>query len=291
MNPYSNKISKITSFNTVKLGLSLGVACALGFSSANANSEEATAIQVSASQVNGAVSQARLLDAPASADNETQVAALHQQATLLSATATHSKVTREQRMALHQKAAATQANQKLRALAQQNQVIYYDFSFYDAQTRLFEDFDYDGFYQTFSVTFDADINSSGGDVQADVFAELYLSQNGGPWIHYYSTDVFTLNADSSFDDYEVLTTLTNGYQTDHYDVLVDLYELGYADPVATISSDDVDSLYALPLESGDRDTVYVEEVYVEEVHGGALSWLTVSLFGALAWRRRLMNKK
>lgn len=291
MNPYSNNISKATSFNTVKLGLSLGVACALGFSSANANSEEATAIQVSASQVNGAVSQARLLDAPASADNETQVAALHQQARLLSATATHSKVTREQRMALHQKAAATQANQKLRALAQQNQVIYYDFSFYDAQTRLFEDFDYDGFYQTFSVTFDADINSSGGDVQADVFAELYLSQNGGPWIHYYSTDVFTLNADSSFDDYEVLTTLANGYQTDHYDVLVDLYELGYADPVATISSDDVDSLYALPLESGDRDTVYIEEVYVEEVHGGALSWLTVSLFGALAWCRRLMNKK
>nr|WP_315903053.1 choice-of-anchor H family protein [Shewanella sp. KJ10-1] len=181
MNPYLNNISKATSFNTVKLGLSLGVACILGLSSANANSEDASAIQVSASQVNGAVSQARLLDAPASDNNETQVAALHQQATLLTATADNSsKVTREQRMAVHQKAAATQENQQLRALAQQNQVIYYDFSFYDAQTRLFEDYDYDGFYQTFSVTFDADINSSGGDVQADVFAELYLSQNGGP---------------------------------------------------------------------------------------------------------------
>lgn len=287
MNPYSNYISKATSLSHVKLGISLCVACAMGLSSADANSEEVTAIQV-----NGAVSQARLLDAPVSDNNETQVAALHQQATLLTATAdTHLKMTREQRMAVHQKAAATQENQQLRALAQQNQVIYYDFSFYDAQTRLYEDYDYDGFYQTFSVTFDADINSSGGEVQADVFAELYLSQNGGPWIHYYSTDVFTLNADSSFDDYEVLTTLANGYQTDHYDVLIDLYELGYADPVATISSDDLDSLYALPLESGDRDTVYVEEVYVEDVHGGALSWLMVSLFGALACCRRLMNKK
>jgi hypothetical protein len=291
MNQQLNNINNTaSSFNAVKLGLSLCVACALGLSSASVYSAEEIA-----SQVNGAVSQARQLDAPASDDNdaELRVAQLHQQATLLTGNAqTSLKVTREQRMAVHQKSAATKASQQQRALAQQNQVVYYDFSFYDAQTRLFEDFDYDGFYQTFSVTFDADINSSGGDVQADVFAELYLSQNGGPWIHYYSTDVFTLNADSSFDDYEVLTTLANGYQTDHYDVLIDLYELGYADPVATISSDDIDSLYALPLESSDRDAVYVEEVYIEEVHAGALSWLSFSLLGAFAWiRRSFMNKK
>ncbi|GGQ13616.1 choice-of-anchor H family protein [Shewanella litoralis] len=291
MNQHSNNIINTTSsFNTVKLGLSLCVACALGLSSATVYSAEK-----SISQVSGAISQARQLETPATSDNnaETRVAQLHQQASLLTGSAqTSPKVTREQRMAVHQKAAATQASQQQRALAQQNQVIYYDFSFYDAQSRLFEDYDYDGFYQTFSVTFDADINSSGGDVQADVFAELYLSQNGGPWIHYYSTDVFTLNADSSFDDYEVLTTLANGYQTDHYDVLIDLYELGYADPVATISSDDVDALYALPLESSDRDAVYVEEVYIEEVHAGALSWLSFSLLGAFAWfRRSFMNKK
>lgn len=291
MNQYSNNTSDIKpSFNPVKLGLSVCVTCALGLSSMSVSSAE-----VSASQVGGAISQSRLLTQPVSSDNDvqTRVVELHQQAQLLTGQADSStKVTREQRMALHQKAAATQASKQQRALAQQNQVIYYDFSFYDAQTRLFEDYDYDGFYQTFSVTFDADINSSGGDVQADVFAELYLSQNGGPWIHYYSTDVFTLNADSSFDDYEVLTTLATGYQTDHYDVLIDLYELGYADPVATISSDELDSLYALPLESSDRDAVYVEEVYVEEAHGGALGWLSLSLLGTFAWiRRSLMNKK
>ena len=290
MNQHSNNIiNAMPSFNAVKLGLSLCVACTLGLSSASVYSAEVTA-----SQVSGAVSQARQLDVPASADNdaETQVAQLHQQAKLLTSSINSSpKETREQRMVVHQKSAATKASQQQRALAQQNQVVYYDFSFYGAQTRLFEDLDYDGFYQTFSVTFDADINSSGGDVQADVFAELYLSQNGGPWIHYYSTDVFTLTADSSFDDYEVLTTLANGYQTDHYDVLIDLYELGYADPVATISSDDIDSLYALPLESSDHDAVYVEERYIEETHGGALSWLSFSLLGVFVCCRRFMNKK
>ncbi|WP_445777357.1 choice-of-anchor H family protein [Shewanella sp.] len=291
MKQYSNRTSKAQpSFNAVNMGLGLCIACALGVSSMSVNSAE-----MAVSQVGGAISQARQLTEPASADNKTQmrVAELHQQATLLTGKAqTGPQATREQRMAVHQKAAATSASQQQRALAQQNQVVYYNFSFYDAQTQLFEDYDYDGFYQTFSVTFDADINSSGGEVQADVFAELYLSQNGGPWIHYYSTDVFTLTADSSFDDYEVLTTLANGYQTDHYDVLIDLYEVGYAEPVATISSDDLDSLYALPLESADRDAVYVEEVYVEEVHGGALGWSMLSLLGAFAWvRRSFMNKK
>ncbi|MFT6124363.1 MAG: hypothetical protein ACJAV0_000498, partial [Shewanella sp.] len=137
-----------------------------------------------------------------------------------------------------------------------------------------------------------DITSSAGDIQADVFAELYLSQDGGPWIHYYSTDVFTLHADSSNDDYEVLTTLASGYQADHYDVLIDLYELGYADPVATISSDESNALYALPLESSDRDAVYVEEIYIETEHsGGALSWLSIGLLaGVIGFRRRLINK-
>ncbi len=90
----------------------------------------------------------------------------------------------------------------------------------------------------------------------------------------------------------MLTTLANGYQTDHYDVLIDLYELGYADPVATISSDESNALYALPLESSDRDLVYVEEVYIETEHsGGALSWLSVGLLAGFArLRQRSINK-
>ncbi|MGX9460564.1 choice-of-anchor H family protein [Shewanella sp. A14] len=293
MKQHSNKMLNIApSRKQFQLGLSLCVACALGLSSSAAFSAEE-----STSQVSGAFSQARQLDTSAIiSDTETQqrVAELHQQAMVLSGrAATTQKVTREQMMALHQKEAATKESQQQRVLAQQNQVVYYDFSFYGADSFLLEDNDYDGFYQTFSVIFDADINSSAGDIQSDVFAELYLSQDGGPWIHYYSTDVFSLYSNSSDDDYEVMTTLASGYQTDHYDVLIDLYELGYGDPVATVSSDNANHLYALPLESSDRDTVYVEEVYIETEHsGGALSWLSFGLLGSFAWFRRFyMNKK
>ncbi|KIO37202.1 hypothetical protein DB48_05200 [Shewanella sp. cp20] len=154
--------------------------------------------------------------------------------------------------------------------------IYHEFVIYEASSRLFEDFDYDGFYRTFSVTFDADVHSYYVGEHADVYADLYLSRNGGPWELYHTTDVFTIVDDATDDDFEVLTTLHTGYPTDHYDVLIDLYEVGYSDIVATISSDDVDDLYGLPLESADRDEYVVDEVITEvEVSGGSLSvgWL------------------
>ncbi|SIQ70101.1 GlyGly-CTERM domain-containing protein [Shewanella morhuae] len=151
--------------------------------------------------------------------------------------------------------------------------VYHSFSIYDASSRLFEDFDYDGFYQTFSVTFDVDVNGYYLNERADLFAELYLSRNGGPWVHYYTTEVFTIYGDSQQDDYEVLTTLYTGYATDYYDVLIDVYEVGYSDVVATISADEIDSLYALPLESSDRDTDRGPDVIIVEESGGSLSVL------------------
>lgn len=164
--------------------------------------------------------------------------------------------------------------------------VYHSFSIFDASSRLFEDFDYDGFYQTFSVTFDVDVNGAYLNERADLFAELYLSRNGSPWVHYYTTDVFTIYGDSTQDDYEVLTTLYTGYATDHYDVLIDVYEVGYSDIVATISADETDSLYALPLESSDRDRE--PEVIVVEESGGSLSVLGLLFLGLCAGLR--MNR-
>lgn len=161
--------------------------------------------------------------------------------------------------------------------------IYHSFAIYDASSRLFEDFDYDGFYRTFSVTFDVDVFGAYLNERADLFAELYLSRNGGPWVHYYTTDVFTIYGDSTQDDYEVLTTLYTGYQTDHYDVLIDVYEVGYSGIVASISADNTDGLYALPLESRDRDSSS-EVIIVDE--GGAVSFFALLGLGLLAAMRK-----
>ncbi|MCL1057689.1 choice-of-anchor H family protein [Shewanella gelidimarina] len=161
--------------------------------------------------------------------------------------------------------------------------IYRDFYIYDAYSRLFVDNDVDGFYQTFSVTFDADVNGVYLNERADVFAELYLSRNGGPWEHYYTTDIFSIVGDATNDDFEVLTTLDVGFTPDHYDVLIDLYEVGYGDIVATVSSNDFDSLYALPLESTDWDNDYIE---ADSDYAGSTSWWALLVISLVVLMRR-----
>jgi len=150
-----------------------------------------------------------------------------------------------------------------------------EFSIYTAFTALYDDFDRDGYYQTLSVVFDADIDSYDGNDLSEVYALLYLSENGGPWLHYYTTDNFLIHSDSDTDEYEVVTTFLEGYHPGHYDLLIDLYQAGNPNIVASFSSDDSAALYALPLESDDYDQVYVESTYIH--HAGSLSALLLIL--------------
>lgn len=164
-----------------------------------------------------------------------------------------------------------------------SQNYHHSFSIYNAYSQLIEDFDVDGFYQTFSVTFDADVYDSHGFDHANVYAELYLSRDGGDWVHYFTTDDFNIYGESEDDEYEVYTTLSQGYLAGNYDVLIDLYEVGYSDIVATISSDDTNELYALPLESSNYDPNYVQTHSTSHGHGGSQSFILIagllSLFG------------
>jgi len=151
----------------------------------------------------------------------------------------------------------------------------HDFGIFSALTFLEDDFDGDGYYQTFSVVFDADVYSYTSNYDSEVYAQLYLSKDGINWQHYYTTDNFIIHADSNEDEYEVITTLLDGYSAGHYDVLIDLYEVGYEDIVATYSSDDSETLYGLSLESSDFDTPYVEEVHIYHSDGGSFSLFSV----------------
>ncbi|NQY88080.1 MAG: hypothetical protein HRT51_10095 [Colwellia sp.] len=164
---------------------------------------------------------------------------------------------------------------------------YADFAIYGATTLLQDDYDSDGFYQTFSVRFDADIYSYTENQLAEVYALLYISKNGGPWIHYYTTDNFIIEGDTDLDEYEVITTFLSGYAADHYDILIDLYQLGYNDIVATFSADDSNALYALPLESADYDEPYIEVVEVS--HGGSFS-IGILLFFLCIYSVRIINR-
>ena len=166
---------------------------------------------------------------------------------------------------------------KMPTLARSNSYSNYaDFAIYGATTFLQDDYDSDGFYQTFSVTFDADIYSYIPSQLGEVYALLYISKNGGAWTHYYTTDNFLIEGETDLDEYEVITTFLSGYSTDHYDILIDLYQEGYTDIVASYSSDDSNALYALSLESADYDEPYIEVIEVS--HGGSVSLITLLFF-------------
>jgi hypothetical protein len=135
------------------------------------------------------------------------------------------------------------------------------FRIYDAKTLLSYDDDGDGFYHQLKVTFDADVDH--GD--AFVYARLFLSYEGGPWNHYFTTDVFHILEDVSYDDYEVVTRLLDGYPPGYYDVLIELYDADWDTHVASYGPLEDGALSAIPLEDLYEDG-YVEPI--SDSHGG-----------------------
>jgi hypothetical protein len=124
------------------------------------------------------------------------------------------------------------------------------FYFYDAASLLITDRDEDGFFSEFRIRFDADSNV--GD--ALVYAQLYLRRLGSTeWQLYHETDDFWVDGQSNSDDYYVTTTLDEGFATAEYEVLIDLYEVGYSGIVASLGPYDSGALSYLPLEEADLD--------------------------------------
>lgn len=173
---------------------------------------------------------------------------------------------------------------------ERSSAFYYSFSIYNGYSQLIEDIDEDGYFQTFSVTFDADLLSPSINDQAVVYADLYLSEDGGPWILYFSSDDFVITGDTTEDEFEVITQLDSGYRPNNYDVLIDLYEAGYSDVVATYSSNDSNELYGLPLESSDYDPEYIE-VEIHSEHRGGSVGLFIFILLALLSRRIFVQQQ
>lgn len=161
---------------------------------------------------------------------------------------------------------------------------YDSFSIYNAVSYLLDDIDGDGYYQSFSIVFDADFYSTSPVDYANVYAELYLSRDGGPWIHYYTTDIFTIHGESEEDEYEVISTLDQGFINDTYDILIDLYDADYDELVVSYNSDDDNALYALPLESNNFDQLYETEVIYTQ--GGSTSVFILFLIGVAIFIRQ-----
>lgn len=157
-----------------------------------------------------------------------------------------------------------------------------DFLIFEAFSEVFYDFDGDGYFHGFAVTFDADVSEG----WADVYAELYLSRNGGPWNRYFTTRVFSIQGADSADAYEVVTDLDIGYPTGDYDVLIELYDAESGDFLTDFGPADTSALAWLPLEDAEFDAPHYGYGYA--THGGGGSGPALLIFIALlaAWRQR-----
>ena len=98
------------------------------------------------------------------------------------------------------------------------------FTIFDARVDLISDLDHDGYHHALNVSFDVDVDHD----SATVYTKLYLSKDGGPWIPYFTTDLFNIYGESYSDSYEVDTELVEGYLPGYYDVLIEVYSLNHA---------------------------------------------------------------
>ena len=157
-----------------------------------------------------------------------------------------------------------------------------EFWIFDAVTAVAFDEDRDGYYTRLELEFDADTVF----VEADVYAVLYLSRDGGPWNEFTTTAIFTIFGASDDDDYFVDTDLLSGYPPGSYDVLIELYDAFDGALVAEFGPDDSLELYDLPLEDQQSDELII---IIDDGHhhsgGGSTGFAALALLAGLAGAR------
>jgi len=126
------------------------------------------------------------------------------------------------------------------------------FSIYDASVQLIHDYDFDGYYHHFSVTFDADIDAG----SAIVYARMYISYEGGPWNYYYTTRTFEIIGNNDFDSHTVETIFSTGYKPGFYEIRIDLFEDGWDGRVVAYGPYEDYDLKYIPLEDEEHEFNY-----------------------------------
>ncbi len=167
-----------------------------------------------------------------------------------------------------------------------SQAISHDFWIFDADILLFNDDDGDGYSWGIDLLFDADTIYN----EAQVYAAVYLSYEGGPWNEYAVTQDFTLFGASGNDEYGLVTELLSGYPTGDYDLLIELFDTLDGSFVASFGPEDSSELSFLPLEDFGRDAPITEtRITVSHGGGGATGvWMLLVLVAGRLITRRTM---
>ena len=178
------------------------------------------------------------------------------------------------------------ARAQTKSSGQQTRAPNTDFWIYDADVILFNDNDRDGYYHGIDLLFDADTIYS----EAEVYAVVYLSLEGGPWNEYAVTEDFLIFGASSDDEYVVVTELVSGYPTGSYDLLIELFDTFDNSFVASYGPVDTSALAFLQLEDSARDAPLQDTtVIIREGGGGAIGSLLLLPLLLVGIRRYWQN--
>lgn len=160
-------------------------------------------------------------------------------------------------------------------------------SVYDAEINLLDDYDHDGHYSRFEVTYDAD-DLSGHGLYA--YTVVSLVDEDGDTHELFTSPTFYIYGDTNSDAQSHMITLLDNYQPGHYRLRIDLYGACCSDHLDTLITS---SEEPIPLEGEyfDSDTYVEETVVVEHYHddsgaGGAWGLGGVGALGLLYTLRR-----
>jgi hypothetical protein len=129
------------------------------------------------------------------------------------------------------------------------------FSIYDAWISLDKDYDGDGYYSEFSLNVDADYAGA----LANVFMDIYISQDGENWDYFDSSDIFTIQSDEE-DTYTLGFELNHSYPTDSYSFLIQLYQQGSDIAVAQVDQTNFTGLYEKTLEDKEYELTSLTQI-------------------------------
>jgi hypothetical protein len=160
----------------------------------------------------------------------------------------------------------------------QVQTINQEFWIFDAWVEFFRDDDRDGYFNHFSVEFDADTQYN----SVEVYARLYLGKDE-IFKEYHTTSSFNIFSDNSNDSFVVESELLNGFPSDEYEVLIELYDAYTDELVAVFDGNDDADLYLLSLESHEYES---PQVIVVREHGGSVSFWCLLLLPLILIRRQ-----
>jgi hypothetical protein len=153
-----------------------------------------------------------------------------------------------------------------------------EFWIFDAWVEFYSDDDGDGYFNHFSVEFDADTGYSA----AEVYARLYLGKDE-VFREYHSTSNYNIFSDNSNDSFVVESELLNGFSSAEYEVLIELYDAYSDELVAVYDGNDDADLFLLSIESQEYETT--QGIIVHE-HGGSVGLLGLLLIPLLLMMRK-----